>query len=336
MSSASSSAFFLFSEKDIKELKSQQVRLISQASSLAAAVSEAEEHLQQLKTKYAVSQECLQHLDSLITKASAERATVTRKSSDDKADVDFEKALAMVEENSTVATVTDDMEIPCIAPGNGKPHAPILIRKVLEMHFSDKVNMNTFFNEEYRCVVYFKDLPVVSLHIWYNTSGYLPTKGGRAVWCCGRQYIYTTMGELKNAITSAIEMATKPFKKNAYDPLEEDTDVEIPQVAPGNGKPHAPMLIRKVLEMHFSDKVNMDTFSNEELLCIVYLKDLPAVHLQIWYDAGYIAGNYQIGSRYKMPSGRIVCCAGRQYNYTTVGDLKNAITSMLALAAERF
>jgi FtsZ-binding cell division protein ZapB len=209
MSSATSSSFVLFSEEDIKELKSQQDRLVSQASSLAAAVNAAEEHLKQLREKYATSQECLQNLRSLITKASAESATVIQKSPYGGETKDFKKVPSMKEH--------EDCEIPRIAPGNGKPDAPTLIREVLEMYFSDKVDLDTFMleqadysDEPVLCTVYLKDIPAAPLEIWYNDHRKI---GGRAVLCAGRQHRFTTVKGLKAAITTALMMEAKRFGK---------------------------------------------------------------------------------------------------------------------------
>jgi hypothetical protein len=78
--------------------------------------------------------------------------------------------------------------------------------------------------------------------------------------------------------------------------------------------------IRAVLEMHFSDKVNMDTFTNkaadysgEAVLCVVHLKDFPSVPLEIGRST--------------------VLCAGTRNSYTTTGEFKDAVMSALAAAA---
>jgi hypothetical protein len=182
---------FSFSKEGMKELKFQHAKLTLRASSLADAVNTAEVRaneaavlLKQLKEKYAASQEYLHHLNSLITKASEENAAVITK------------------------VLADDMEIPRVTPGNSKPDAPTLIRAVLEMHFSDKVNMNSFSIEKMNdseepvlCVVEMKEFGLY-LEIWYNADDSMMI-GGRMVVCPDNHCSYTTVGELKVAITSA-------------------------------------------------------------------------------------------------------------------------------------
>jgi septum formation inhibitor MinC len=247
MSSATSSAFVLFSDKDIMELQDQQLDLTERASLLATAVKEAEEHLQKLKQKYAVSQECLQHLSSLITVALAERAAVIKKSSDDKAAANFEKALAMVEAEdeakeeaeeeteeeeadeadftiTSPAKISDNLEISEIAPGDGKSDAPTIIRALLKTHFSNNVDMDTFHNEEsVRCSVNLKNVPTVLL-IWYNAS----IRPGKLnlVRCGTKYYNFTTVGELRVAITDLIAMAPLSCEKYWNEISEDESEYE--------------------------------------------------------------------------------------------------------------
>jgi hypothetical protein len=128
----------------------------------------------------------------------------------------------------SLAAKSDDSEIPRSSPSNGKPDAPTLIHAVLEMHFSDKVNMATFSNkgawgssqshdendtkEPVLCEVYLKHFPVVPLEIWYNAEDSL-VLGGRAVFCAGRQHRYTNVRELKAVIALGISQAKKLFRK---------------------------------------------------------------------------------------------------------------------------
>jgi hypothetical protein len=231
MSSAPPSLVF-FSEEDIKGLKSQKDRLSLHASSLATAINSAEvraneaaallsslaaainsaevqknevaAHLKLLQGKYAVSQEYLLHLDSLITKASEENAATIAKILEDDT-----KAFSSV---TTAKWPADDLDIPQVASGDGKSDAPTLIRAVLEMHFSDKVNMDTFANNQSQiesskefvvCTVQLKDKPFVFLDIWYNASNNLHI-GGRVVVCGNIRNNYTTVKDLKDAITNAL------------------------------------------------------------------------------------------------------------------------------------
>jgi FtsZ-binding cell division protein ZapB len=213
MSSAtsSSSSFVLFSKEDIDELKSRENKLVAQASSLEAAVNATEENLKQLKNKYAASQKCLQHLRSLITEASVESISVIAQSSDDEA-TNFNKLPSMRD-------------------------APAFIRAMLGMNFSDKVNMNTFVtqgqwcddqsSDQYNperlviCVVQLKGLTSKLLEIWYYAGKYVMKTSECIVWCNGRRYSYTTAGELKEAITSAIMVADKPIENESSDESSE-------------------------------------------------------------------------------------------------------------------
>jgi FtsZ-binding cell division protein ZapB len=217
MSLATYSSVILVSETVIRELKSQQDKFTSQVSTLAAAVNLAkerqkqlkfdydvgQEHIQHLQMKYDASQECLQNLNYLISKASTESAA-TKESS------------AIV---ATAKDLEDGLEIPRVTMDAVK-----LIRVVLETHFSDKVNMDTFAEEMGSsgsfevCNVYLKDLPSSYLSIWYNVRDSFKV-GGRAVICgcnvigeCSR-LPYTTVGELKVAIASTLAEVAQLFEK---------------------------------------------------------------------------------------------------------------------------
>jgi phage shock protein A len=80
-----------------EKLKFQQDRLTAQAAvaSATAAVNEVEEHLKQLRKKYATRNEYLQNFNTLTTKTSAESASTSMKSSDDGA-MNFKKVPSTV------------------------------------------------------------------------------------------------------------------------------------------------------------------------------------------------------------------------------------------------
>jgi FtsZ-binding cell division protein ZapB len=168
--------------------------------------------------------------------------------------IDIDKLPAMMEASSTVA----------IAKGssNGTSNASTHIRAVLEKYFSNKVDMDTFSNNSLKChVVDLKEFPLEHLRFTEIDGGILVSSG--------TQNIFATVEELEDSIMRALLMVAKSY-------TEKNDDLKISPVVPNAGKTDAPTLIRTILEKNFSDKVNMDTFSEETpLLCSVKLKNLP-------------------------------------------------------------
>jgi hypothetical protein len=196
------SSSVIFTEDFIKELKSQQDKGILHVSSLEAAINETNKYLQQLKKKYSASKNYLCHLGKLIVAASAFSTNAPM------------KVPSMPDASSTVASakkLPDDLEVPRVEQDDSKLDAPTIIREVLEMHFSDKVHLNTFTlmvvdnsDEPVLCAVYLKGVPPSPFEIWYNATKDL-VDGGRMVCYAGKHHSYTTVGDLKVAIESILK-----------------------------------------------------------------------------------------------------------------------------------